>query len=576
MTASFACVALLACATAAPADPAPTTADRLHALLDEHWAHQTKEQVFFRTDPDAFRPNGKLPEFTAEARARRQAINENMLERLAELDEDQLSGQDRLSHRLFRYERESERDSYNYYDHRFPLNSLFGYHTYFVNAPANMAFDDLEDYEKFLVSLADFPRYNAENIALLQEGIDTGYTHYCGSIADVGMSISDIIVDDVRSSPLFAPFATLPSTIGPGQQAKLRQRATTLLSDEVMPAYRDLYAFFTDKYLPACRTTVGITTLPGGDEYYAYLIRYFTTTDMSPEEIHQLGLTETRRIRAEMEAIIEKVGFEGSFQEFLDFLRTDPRFYATDSQDLLEKVAFIAKKMDGLMPRYFGRLARNTYEIRGVDGRGAYYVGADGRTAGVYFINVSDLKSQPLYNLEALTLHEAVPGHHHQSALARELDLPDFRQTMYHSAYGEGWGLYSEALGKEAGFYEDPYSDFGRLTYEMWRANRLVVDTGLHAFGWSRQKAIDYLMQNSALTEKEVTSEVDRYITWPAQAVSYKIGELRIKALRAKAEAALGEDFDIRGFHDVVVGNGSLAIAILEELVDEWIREQGS
>jgi uncharacterized protein (DUF885 family) len=575
---------LLTCLAVSACSPAPdggidtsrgaSAADELHALLDEHWSRATEEQIFFRTDPDAFRPSGKLPEFSPQARERRQAYNEEILQRLESIDEDALEGQDRISFKLFRYERETERDGYDYYDHRFPITALFGYHSYFANAPANMAFDTLEDYENYLVSLADFPRYNAENMALLQEGIDTGYTHYCESMAGYENTISDIIVDDISQSGLYAPFAAIPATITPEVQADLQARGRDVIGNAVMPAYRELHTFFTGNYQPNCRETVGITSLEGGDDYYAYLIRYFTTTEMTPKEIHELGLKETQRIRAEMDAIIAQVGFEGSFKEFLEFLRTDPQFYAKDSQDLLEKVAFITKKMDGQMPRYFGLLARNTYEIRGVQGRGAYYVGADGRTAGVYFINVSDLQSQPLYNLEALSLHEAVPGHHHQSALARELDLPEFRRTVYHSAYGEGWGLYSEALGKEAGFYTDPYSDFGRLTYEMWRANRLVVDTGMHAFGWSRQQAIDYLMENGAMTIAEVTAEVDRYITWPAQALSYKIGELRIKALRKKAEDALGDKFDIRAFHDVVVGNGSVAIAILEDIVEEWIEEQ--
>ena len=552
---------------------APSDAAALHSLLVEHWTRANEEQIFYRTDPDAFRPNGKLPEFTEEARARRQAYNDEMLTRLADIDAAQLEGQDLISYRLFKYEREIEQQSYKYYDHRFPITSLFGYHSYFANAPANMAFDSRKDLERYLVSLKDFPRYNAENIALLREGIDTGYTHYCASMAGYESTISDILVDDVTTSPLYAPFR-LSLPIPASEHQALAKRGREVLENDVMPAYLDLYEFFTEDYMTNCREGVGITTLPGGEDYYAFLIRYFTTTDMSPREIHDLGLAETKRIRAEMEAIIEQVGFEGSFREFLDFLRTDPRFYATDAQDLLEKVAFITKKMDGQMPRFFGRLARNTYEIRGVDGRGAYYVGSDGSTAGVYFINVSNLQYQPLYNLEALSLHEAVPGHHHQSALARELDVPEFRKTLYHSAFGEGWGLYSEALGKEAGFYEDPYSDFGRLTYEMWRANRLVVDTGMHAFGWSRQQAIDYLMANGAMTEPEVIAEVDRYITWPAQALSYKIGELRIKAMRARAEATLGEHFDIRAFHDLIVGNGSLPITVVEELVDEWIASQ--
>jgi uncharacterized protein (DUF885 family) len=551
-------------------------AEDFEALLQEHWARAQQEQVFFRTDPDSFRPAGKLPEVTAEARARRQAYNDDILKRLDVIDESRLEGQDSISFKLFRYERETERDSYHNYDHRFPVRSLTGYHSYFGQAPANMAFNSVDDYERYLISLADYPRYNKEHIALLREGIETGYTHYCKSMEGYQSTISDFIVEDAGQSVFYAPFLEFPPTVPESIRQDLATRGRELIQDRVIPAYREFYRFFTSDYQPACRSEVGITSLAGGDDYYAYLIRYFTTTDMAPREIHELGLSETGRIRGEMDAVIESVGFEGSFQDFLEFLRTDPQFYATDSQDLLEKTAFITKKMDGLMPRYFGRLARNTYEIRAVEGRGAYYVSGegDGKTAGIYFINVTDLKAQPLYNLEALSLHEAVPGHHHQGALARELDLPEFRKTLYHAAFGEGWGLYSESLGKEAGFYQDPYSDFGRLTYEMWRANRLVVDTGMHAFGWSRQQAIDYLMANSAMTLTDVTAEVDRYITWPAQALSYKIGELRIKALRKKAETVLGADFDIRAFHDVVVGNGSLAIDVLEEIVDEWVVEQ--
>jgi uncharacterized protein (DUF885 family) len=549
-----------------------------HHLLDEHWATAEKEQVFFRTDADAFRLNGKLPEFTPAARARRQAYNLEILRRLEKIDESSLEGQDRISFKLFLYERESEKEFYDFYSHRFPVRSSTGYHVYFAHAPGNMAFNTVEDYQKYLVSLADFPRYNRENMGLMREGIETGYTQYCQSMERYESTISEFIVDDVSRSVFFAPFLEFPPTVPESDRKALAADGARLIREKVITAYRELYGFYTGEYAPACRSEVGITRLAGGKEYYDYLIRFFTTTDMSPREIHDLGLSETRRIRSDMEAVIASTGFEGSFQDFLEFLRTDPQFYASDPQDLLEKVAFITKKMDGLMPRYFGTLARNTYEIRPTEGRGAYYVSGEegGKTAGIYFINPTDLKAQPLYNLEALSLHEAVPGHHHQSALAMELDLPEFRKTLYHAGFGEGWGLYSEYLGKEAGFYQNPYSDFGRLTYEMWRANRLVVDTGMHAFGWSRQQAIDYLMENSAMTLTEVTKEVDRYITWPGQALAYKIGELRIRALRTKAETALGADFDIRAFHDVVVGNGSLAIDVLEEIVDEWIAKQGS
>lgn len=543
-----------------------------------HWAQAEKEQIFFRTDPDAYRPNGKLAEVSAEARERRRLYNEEVLDKLGDIDERKLTGQDRVSYKLFRYERLTERDSYRYYDHRFPITSLFGYHIYFAAAPANMTFDSADDYERYLVSLADFPRYNREHIALLQEGIDTGYTHYCGSIDGYEITMASLVVDDPTESPLYAPFTKLPATLTEAQRERFVREGRALVESAIVPSFRELYLFFTQQYLPNCRETVGITSLDGGNDYYAYLLRYFTTTDMTPREIHELGLAEARRIRGEMEAIIEQVGFDGDFRAFLDFLRTDPQFYADNGQQLLEKVAFIAKKMDGMMPRLFATLPRNTYEIRGVQGRGAYYVMGEPEvgTPGTYFINISNLQAQPLYNLEALTLHEAVPGHHHQTALALELDLPEFRKTVYHAAFGEGWGLYSERLGKEAGFYVDPYSDFGRLTYEMWRANRLVVDTGLHAFGWSRQEAIDYMLASSALSVDEVTAEVDRYITWPGQATSYKIGELRIRALRERAESALGPRFDLRAFHDIVVGNGSVAIAIMEELVQEWIEAQGT
>lgn len=550
--------------------------EQLHALFADYWAQATQEQVFFRTDPDAFRPAGKLPDLSPEGRERRRQFNESMLQRLATIDTRSLDGQDAISARLFRYERETERNSYRFQDHLFPITSLFGYHSYFANAPANMPFATLADYEQYLVSLADFPRYNREQIAALQAGVDSGFTQHCGALGGVEDSIAQLLVADPRDSSLYAPFVALPDAVPESERARLRQRGETLIADSVLPAYRDLLAFYRATYLPNCRVGVGIASIPGGDAYYDYLLNYFTTTDLSAREIHEIGLRETARIRAEMAGIIERSGFQGSFRAFLDQLRAAPESYAGSAQELMEKTALIAKRADGMMPRFFGHLARNTYEIRNAPGRGAYYVSgpADGRTAGVYFIDAGSFQSQPLYALEALTLHEAVPGHHHQSALALELDLPAFRQPLYHAAFGEGWGLYAESLGREMGFYTEPASDFGRLTYEIWRANRLVIDTGLHAFGWSRQQAIDYLLENSALTEAEVVSEVDRYITWPGQATAYKVGELRIQALRQRAQDALGSRFDLRAFHDVVVGNGSLAIAILEDVVADWIETQ--
>ncbi len=550
--------------------------NELHAILDEHWENTEAEQVFFRRDPDAWRMNGELAEFTPEARERRREFNETILARLETIDTEDLDPDDQVSYRLFLYERLTERDWYDQKDHFFPFSSLTGYHTYFAEAPAAMSFLSVADYEKYLVSLADFPRYNREHIALLREAISAGYTHYCESIAGYEETISKHIVDDATESSLYFPFANFPSQVSEEQRADFTARGVELIESNVIPGYQELLDFYLSEYLPACRQTVGIMTLDGGAEYYEFLIRYYTTTDMTPDEIHQLGLAEVERIRGEMDAIIQQVRFEGDFPEFLDYLRTEPRFYATSASEFLGRAALISKTAEGLLPKYFGLLPRNTYSIKANPGRGAFYQPStgDGTTSGTYFLGVTNLDSRPLYTLDALSLHEAVPGHHLQIALAMELDVPKFRRQLYHSAYGEGWGLYSEFLGKEMGLYEDPYSDFGRLTFEAWRACRLVVDTGMHAFGWSRQEAIDYMLANTALSERGVTSEIDRYITWPAQALSYKIGELKIKELRKKAEQTLGNEFDIREFHDTVLGNGSLPIAVLEDIVNGWIESR--
>ncbi|MGI9284779.1 MAG: DUF885 domain-containing protein [Pseudomonadales bacterium] len=545
-------------------------------LLEQHWENANAEQVFFRSDPDAWRMNGKLAEFTPDARRRRKDFNDRMLSALELIIPTQLGEQERISYEIFLYERQTERDSYENYNHVFPFTSLFGYHTYFAEAPASMAFLMLEDYENYLISLEDFPRYNRENIALLRQGIALGYTHYCESIADYGKTIDAHIVDTPTESALYVPFEKFPAHFDTEQQEALATRGAELIESNVVPAYQALADFFTKEYLPNCRQFPGINKLEHGSRYYKYLISYFTTTDMSAYDIHELGLAEVKRIRGEMKAIIDVVKFDGNFAAFLQYLRDEPRFYAKSVEELLGKAALISKSIEGEMPKYFGLLPRNTFSIRPNPGRGTFYMpsSGDGTTSGVYFLGTARLDSQPFYTLEALTLHEAMPGHHLQTALAQELDVPSFRRNLYHSAFGEGWGLYSEWLGKEMGFYEDPYSDFGRLTYEAWRACRLVVDTGIHGLDWTRQQAIDYMLENTGLSEFEITREVDRYITWPAQALSYKIGELRIKALRQEAEKALGGNFDLRAFHDTVIGNGSLPIAVLERLVREWIVGQ--
>jgi len=566
---------LMACAPT-DTDRRPQAGAAFHNLLDEHWAAASAEKVFFRSDPDAWRMDGELSEHTPEARARRQQFNEAVLGKLADISVDELRPDDQLSYRIFKYEREAERESYQQPVHLFPITSQSGYHTYFAEAPSNMSFLAAADYDDYLVSLADFRRYNREYIDVLREAVRSGYTHYCGSISGYAATIEAHIVADAEQSLLYVPFTRFPGNVNDDQRAEYTRKGVELIESVIVPGYEELLDFFVTEYLPACRKEVGITSIPGGDDYYRYLIRYFTTTDMTAEEIHELGISELGRIRAEMQDIIDAVGFEGDFRSFVDFLREDPRFYARSDEELLGRVALISKTAEGELPRFFTLLPRATYKIVGNPERGAFYMppSGDGTDSGSYFIKTGDLKGTPLYTIEALSLHEGVPGHHLQSALAQELNLPEFRRDLYHSAFGEGWGLYSERLGKEMGFYKDPYNDFGRLTYEAWRACRLIVDTGMHAFGWSRQQAVDFMLANTAVSESKVNSEIDRYITWPAQALSYKIGELIIRELRAKAEAELGSSFDIRRFHDRVVGSGSLPIAVLEEIVADWIAAQ--
>ena len=569
-----AALSVLIFATAANA--ADSATEQLQQLLTEHWQQANKEQIFFRKDPDAFRMNGKLPDVSAAGRERRQQFNQKLLTQLNTIDQSQLSEADKVTLRLFKYERETEAQSYQQFDHLFPMQAYAGYHSYFAAAPDNMSFLTKADYDNYLVSLADFPRYNQQHIDNLKQAIAKGYTHYCASFANYDKTISQHIVDNPSDSVFYAPLSQQPAQFSAKQQRYYLEQGTKLIKDTVIPEYKKLYQFFTGQYMPACRQQVGITQLQDGAAYYQYLINFYTTTHMTPEQIHQLGLNEVTRIRSEMDTIIKQVGFDGSFAEFVSFLRTDPQFYASSGQQLMEKASFITRKMAGQLPKWFNTLPRNTFDIKASPSGGAYYVASDGSgtTSGTYFVGANDVRSEPLYNLEALTFHEAEPGHHLQSALAQEMDIPEFRKTLYHSAYGEGWGLYAESLGKEMGFYQDPYSDFGRLTYEAWRASRLVVDTGMHALGWSRQQAIDYLADNTALTMVEVEAQIDRYITWPAQALSYKIGEIKIRQLRSQAEQQLGEKFDVRAFHDQMLKNGSLPLDLLEQLTLEWIETQ--
>ncbi len=414
----------------------------------------------------------------------------------------------------------------------------------------------------------------------MREGIENGFTLPRIVLEGYEVTIETHVVDDPEQSLFFAPFREFPNTVPASEHEGLRSAGREAVMNGAVAGYRAFLDFMVGEYLPAARETTGASDLEGGPAYYEYLVRHFTTLDLSPQEVHEIGRSEVERIRAEMDSIIKVVGFDGSFADFLQFLRTDPQFYPQTGEEYLKQAAYLAKKMDGKLPAFFRSLPRQPYGIQPVPDHlapkytGGRYVGAplDGTAPGYYWVNVYALENRPFYVLPSLTLHEAVPGHHLQNALRKELTgLPNFRRYAGVGAYGEGWGLYSEHLGVEAGMYETPYEHFGRLTYEMWRACRLVVDTGLHAFGWSRDRALEFLASNTALSLHEVRTETDRYISWPGQALGYKIGELKIRELRARAENALRDRFDIRDFHDVILGHGPVPLSVLEELVDAYI-----
>jgi uncharacterized protein (DUF885 family) len=390
------------------------------------------------------------------------------------------------------------------------------------------------------------------------------------------------LVEDPEKSLLYEPLAKMPDAITPEDRQRLIEAGRRAIAESVVPGYRKFLAFMESEYVPRARGSIGASALPQGREFYRHRVRQFTTLDVTPDEVHQLGLSEVKRIRQEMDQIIAKLDFDGDFATFIQFLRTDPQFYATTGEQLLKDVTYVLKRMDGELPRLFGTLPRTPYGIREIPSyiaprtTTAYYMPptGDGTQAGFYYVNTYQLNSRPLYDVEALSLHEAVPGHHLQIALQQELvDLPPFRRFASVAAFVEGWGLYAERLGLEVGFYEDPYSDFGRLTYEMWRACRLVVDTGIHYFGWTREQAIDFMARNSALALHNIRAEVDRYISWPGQAVAYKMGELKIRQLRALAEQELGDRFDVRQFHDAVLSGGAVPLTILESQVKAYIEQ---
>ena len=558
---------------------------QLRALLDEVWEFELREDPLFATQVGDHRFDDRLPAVRVPDQARRAQARRKFLERLRAIAPAGLNETDRDSQALQRVKLEDAIREFELHHYRFPINADSGFHMELAQLPSQMPFDTTRDYETYLARLRAFPEYMSQNTELLREGLKAGWTLPKVALTGYEKTIEAHVVSDPARSRFYQPFANFPAGVPEADRARLSAAAEKAIREDVVPAYRTFLEFMTRDYMPAARPTVGAGDLEGGPEYYAYLVHHFTTVDRTPDQIHALGLEEVRRIRAEMEEVVRKTGFSGSFADFLKFLRTDPRFYAKTPEELLKQASWIAKRIDGKLPSLFGRLPRQPYGVEPVPVEiapkytGGRYVAAPpgGKKGGTYWVNTYALESRPLYVLESLTLHEAVPGHHLQGALSAELtDLPAFRRFLYVDAFGEGWGLYSERLGLELGLYTDPYSNFGRLTYEMWRACRLVVDTGLHAKGWTRQQAIDYLASNTALSLHECATETDRYISWPGQALAYKTGELKLRELRRRAEDALGPRFDVREFHDRVLEGGTMTLPILESRIDAWIRSKRS
>ncbi len=549
---------------------------QLRALMDEIWEQRLQEDPLFATQVGDHRFDDRLPEVHEAAQRRGLERARQFLERLREIP---LQGD--TDYEIVRRILERQVEGGRFPSYRMPITSRTGFHVSFPQLPDRVPLRTTQDYENYIARLRDFLRYTREHIALMRDGVRTGWVLPVVVLEGYDQALAPHIVDDPRQSLLDEPFREFPESVPASERERLAREGRRAIVEAVVPAYREFLAFLRDEYVPQARATTAASALPDGERYYAFLVREHTTLEITPREVHDIGLREVQRIRAEMERVMRRAGFEGDFTQFLEFLRTDPRFYRETPEALLKETAYVLKRMDGELPRLFGRLPRMPYGIREIPDyiaprtTTAYYEppAGDGTRAGFYYVNTYDLKSRPVYEIEALSLHEAVPGHHLQIALQQELeDLHPLRRFGGFTAFVEGWALYAERLGLEVGFYQDPYSDFGRLTYEMWRALRLVVDTGLHALGWTRQQAIDFMAANSALTLRNITNEVDRYISWPGQALAYKMGELKIRELRERAERELGEAFDIRAFHDAVLGEGALPLDLLERKILAFIE----
>ena len=553
-----------------------------HALLDEAWEFYLAENPMVASRAGDRRYNTEWRDRSLDAIQRRHLQRRDFLRRIYAIDKAALSEADQLNYELFRRDLQQRVDAHQFNGYLMPFSQRGGVQNLDSQA-SYLRFDTVGDFDDWLARLDKIDTVVNDTIEVANRGIEKGFVLPRVLMQRLPDQIAVQLVEDGTDSPFYRTFETMPDSIPAKDQERLRAAAIRTIEDTVVPAYRKLARYFDKTYLPATRESVGLSSLPNGSAWYEFLARHFTTTAMTPDEIHRTGLEEVKRIRGEMQQIIDELEFDGDFQDFLTFLRTDPQFYYDNADDLYEAYLATSKRIDPELVKLFGTLPRMPYGVKPIpdaiapDTTTAYYSrpAADGSRAGIYWVNLYKPEVRPKYEIEVLSVHEAMPGHHLQLAIQQELgDMPNFRRYSGFTAFVEGWGLYSESLGYDLGLYKDPYSRFGALTYDMWRAVRLVVDTGIHYKGWTRQQAIDFFKDNAAKTEHDIVNEIDRYIVMPGQALAYKIGQLKILSLRASAEAALGDDFDVRDFHDTLLGAGALPLDILQQRMDDWIAEQ--
>ena len=563
------------------AGPARATEVELTAIIDDHWQWTLTQYPERRLEYGDRSGNDQWTDMSLEAFKRRNEDEGRFVQRLEQIEPATLSADAQVNRAMLLRQLRDNLTEYEDGLHLIALDMRSGpqhRHSMIDTLPMVSA----QDHEDWLNRLRGLPEQLTQYQALLSEGISRDRTQAQIVMSRVPSQIANLITEQPNDSPFYRAFATMPEEIGSDTRASLQSAAATVISEQINPALRELLEFLESDYLPAARPP-GIGALPGGKHVYSRLAQHFTTTELTPDEIHEIGLREVARIRGEMKTVIDTVGFDGDIAAFNEFLRTDPQFYYETPEALLEGYQAVSKRLDPGLVNLFGKLPRAPYGVRPIpdeqapDTTTAYYMrpAIDGSRPGWYYVNLYQPEVRPKFEMEVLSVHESVPGHHLQIALAQELTgLPEFRRNGGFTAFIEGWGLYSERLGYDMGLYTDPYSRYGQLVYDMWRAVRLVVDTGIHYFGWSRQRAIDYFLDNAAKSEADIINEIDRYIGWPGQALAYKIGQLKMLELRSKAEAALGDRYDIRGFHDHMLGAGALPLDILEARMDAWLAAQ--